>query len=177
MHAKGRYTAVETKFGWVMLVGSERGLRSVSFPEPSLESALARAAHSSRDALADAAAFGDLPVRLQRYFEGEAVEFTDTLDYGEASAFQREVWEATRLIPHGNVATYGSVAARIGRPRACRAVGTALGQNAIPIVVPCHRVVASGGGLGGFGGGLALKRSLLDLEKRRAAVASSQGLQ
>ena len=81
------------------------------------------------------------------------------------TAFQQRVWEAARRIPWGEVRTCGWLAQQGGSPRAARSVGGALGRNPIPLVVPCHRVVAAGGGLGGVGGGLALKRRLLALER------------
>ncbi len=159
-----KYTVVETRFGWVVLVGSEMGLRSVWLPQSSPAGALAKVGGAIRDAAEDPTAFGDLPERLRRYFCGEAVEFPDRLDYGKASVFQRAVWDTARSIPHGHTESYGWVAAQMGSPRASRAVGGALGQNPLSIIVPCHRVVASNGGLCGFGGGVALKKRLLDLE-------------
>lgn len=78
--------------------------------------------------------------------------------------FQRQVWEALREIPYGSTCTYGDIAARIGRPKAVRAVGHAIGQNPVSIIVPCHRVIGKDGGLTGFAGGLAVKKLLLELE-------------
>lgn len=88
------------------------------------------------------------------------------LDVG-GTPFQRAVWGAARAIPHGRTRTYGEIAAAVGRPGAARAVGQALGANPVPLLVPCHRVVAAGGGLGGFTGGLDLKARLLALEGTR----------
>ncbi len=102
---------------------------------------------------------------LQRYFRGEPVSFEDIeVDLSEATDFERNVYEATRAIPFGKVATYGQIAKAIGKPNAQRAVGQALGKNPVSIVIPCHRVVASDGSLGGFTGGLHWKRKLLRLE-------------
>jgi methylated-DNA-[protein]-cysteine S-methyltransferase len=95
------------------------------------------------------------------------VDFSDELDFNEATVFQRAVWEATRKIPYGKTHTYTWVAAQAGKPQAVRAVGQALGQNRFPIIVPCHRVTCTGGGLGGFTGGLPIKKHLLKLEKNR----------
>jgi O-6-methylguanine DNA methyltransferase len=89
------------------------------------------------------------------------------LDLCAGSEFQRRVWRALRRIPPGRTATYGQIAQAIGHPRAVRAVGGACGANPIPVLIPCHRVVAAGGGLGGFSGGLAWKRLLLAREGRR----------
>ena len=102
---------------------------------------------------------------LARYFRGEAVDFRDIpLDLDTATAFERRVYNATRRIPFGRVASYGQIARAIGNPRASRAVGQALGKNPIGIVIPCHRVVASDGSLGGYTGGIEYKRRLLRLE-------------
>jgi O-6-methylguanine DNA methyltransferase len=80
------------------------------------------------------------------------------------TAFRRRAWAALRRIPHGKTATYGDIARRVGSPKAFRAVGGACASNPLPLFIPCHRVLAGDGGLGGFGGGLKLKRRLLDLE-------------
>lgn len=99
---------------------------------------------------------------VQRYFRGEADSLRDIpVDLSDSTAFERRVYEATRRIPFGKVATYGQIAKAIGKPKAPRAVGQALGKNPIAIVIPCHRVVASDGSLGGFTGGLSWKRKLL----------------
>lgn len=108
---------------------------------------------------------------LREYAAGRRREFTFRVE-AAGTEFQRRVWRELRRIPYGETATYGEIARRIGRPGAARAVGAANGGNPIPIVVPCHRVVAAGGKLGGYGGGLSLKRRLLELE---AAGASRSG--
>lgn len=102
--------------------------------------------------------------RLKAYLSGHRTTFPDKLDLSQATHFQHEVWEKTRLIPYGETRSYAWVAEQIKKPRAMRAVGQALGKNPIPIIVPCHRVVASDGKLGGFGGGVEMKRHLLSLE-------------
>ena len=100
--------------------------------------------------------------QLEEYFSGKRREFTvDLAPMG--TAFQRAVWAALRSVPYGKVTTYGTLAAAIGRPTACRAVANAVGKNPILILLPCHRVVASGG-IGGFTGGLHRKRRLLQVE-------------
>lgn len=107
--------------------------------------------------------------QLDEYFAGERRVFTLPLA-PQGTAFQLAVWKALADIPYGETITYGELAARVGRPAASRAVGQANGANPIPIVYPCHRVVASGGRLGGYGGGLDVKRRLLALEGSAAAA-------
>ena len=103
---------------------------------------------------------------LEQYFSGVPMDFSDIpLDLEGATAFRRAVWLAARDVPWGALSTYGGLAKRMGRSSgSARAVGQALGANPIAIVIPCHRFVASDGGLGGFGAGLAWKRELLAIE-------------
>lgn len=101
--------------------------------------------------------------QLTAYFAGQLREFDLPLDFG-GTPFQHAVWEALREIPYGATCTYGDIARRIGRPKAVRAVGHAIGQNPISIIVPCHRVIGKNGSLTGFAGGLAVKEQLLRLE-------------
>lgn len=108
-----------------------------------------------------------LPARygaLARYFAGEAVDLGTLAVDVAGTTFQHRVWWALRAIPHGRVRTYSGIAADIGAPRAMRAVGSANGRNPLPVVIPCHRVVQAGHGLGGYSGGLDRKRYLLTLE-------------
>ncbi|OMF93475.1 cysteine methyltransferase [Paenibacillus sp. FSL R7-0273] len=101
---------------------------------------------------------------LERYFAGEAVSFGSLpLDLW-GTAFQQEVWKGLLQIPHGSLATYRELAVQIGRPLAVRAVGAANGQNPVPVIVPCHRVIGANGTLTGYRGGLKLKQELLALE-------------
>jgi O-6-methylguanine DNA methyltransferase len=108
-----------------------------------------------------------LEAQLDEYFDGERAEFDLPLDT-PGSAFQEQVWSELRRIPYGETISYGDLARRVGVPAGSRAVGRANGSNRIAIIVPCHRVTAAGGGLGGYGGGLTAKRTLLDLEAARA---------
>lgn len=93
------------------------------------------------------------------------MDFDDVTLAIDGTPFQMAVWRVTRAIPRGETRTYGQLAAQIGHPGSARAVGAAEGANPVPIVVPCHRVVGANGDLTGFGGGLALKRRLLELER------------
>jgi methylated-DNA-[protein]-cysteine S-methyltransferase len=106
---------------------------------------------------------------LREYLEGRRRDFS----FAWATAgtpFEERVWHEVSMIPFGRTTTYGAIAARLGQRGAARAVGTANGRNPLPLVIPCHRVVAAAGGLGGYGGGLDLKRRLLALEERVAGV-------
>jgi len=103
--------------------------------------------------------------QLDAYFAGDLYEFELPLDV-QGTEFQKRVWRQLRQIPYGETRSYGFVAGAIGAPKAVRAVGAANGRNPIPVVVPCHRVVGADGSLTGYGGGLPLKRFLLDLEAR-----------
>jgi methylated-DNA-[protein]-cysteine S-methyltransferase len=110
------------------------------------------------------AAFGDVATQLTEYFEGRRRAFELPLA-PEGTLFQLRVWNALREIPYGETVSYGELAARIGDRSAPRAVGLANGSNPLPIVIPCHRVIGSNGKLTGYGGGLAVKRRLLTLER------------
>jgi methylated-DNA-[protein]-cysteine S-methyltransferase len=159
-----RYAVVETRLGQVVIGGSDAGLRLLTLPRTSVKAVVAAIEASETAAVEDASAFGDLPLRLQRYFEGEDVELADKPDFGDASDFGIAVWSATRSIPFGETRSYAWVARQIGASKACRAVGGAMGRNPLPIIVPCHRVITGDGRLGGFGGGLDMKKQLLRLE-------------
>ncbi len=102
--------------------------------------------------------------QLTAYFGGERTSFDLPLAM-HGNAFEQKVWAALRTIPYGETASYGAVADQIGAPGAARAVGLANGRNPIAIIVPCHRVIGANGKLVGFGGGLPMKRALLDLEQ------------
>ena len=152
-----RCCEITTPIGRLRLAGDEKGLRSISFenrfpPAAPAESPL------RREEL-----FREAIVQLDAYFAGELRRFDLPLA-PEGTPFQREVWSALTAIPYGETVSYGELARRLGRPAASRAVGAANGQNPIPIVIPCHRVIGADGSLTGFGGGLAIKRRLLDLE-------------
>jgi len=166
-----KFATAQTKFGWVGMGGSEGGLAFLVLPKSSRTAVLADIKKFAPDAVEDISVFGDLPNRIRRYFNGENVSFPDKLDLDGATAFDRAVWKTTVAIPYGETRSYAWVAQQIGRARAFRAVGGALARNPFPIIVPCHRIVASSGSLGGFGGGLALKQRLLRLEAGRPGCA------
>jgi O-6-methylguanine DNA methyltransferase len=113
--------------------------------------------HEDPEALAPAL------TQLREYFSRVRHEFDLPLDV-RGTAFQKAVWAEVTRIPYGTTRAYGQIAQRIGRPRAARAVGTAVGANPLPILIPCHRVIGAGGSLTGYGGGLEVKAALLRLE-------------
>ncbi|MEU6096296.1 methylated-DNA--[protein]-cysteine S-methyltransferase [Streptomyces sp. NPDC047079] len=115
----------------------------------------------------DASPFGEAMEQLKAYFEGELREFTLELRL-HGTPFQRGVWDRLRRIPYGETRSYGELATALGNPGASRAVGLANGRNPIGIIVPCHRVIGTGGSLTGYGGGLDRKRRLLDFERGTA---------
>ena len=154
----------ETELGWMGLGFSERGLRATTLPGPSAGAVEEEIRCRGGAGPAGADEVGDWPQRLRCYARREAVSIDGGLDLEQGTPFQRDVWRALLEIPRGETRSYRWVAERVGRPRAVRAVGQAVGANPLPIVVPCHRVVRSDGSLGGFGGGLAMKKRLLNLE-------------
>jgi methylated-DNA-[protein]-cysteine S-methyltransferase len=158
-------STVESPVGDLLVAVSERGVVRLAFdPVHVLDDLAARI--SPR--VLEAPARLDLVRReLDEYFEGRRREFDMAVDLSLASGFRREVLEATARIPVGHVKTYGALAAQVGKPRAARAVGNAVGSNPVAIVVPCHRVVPAGGGVGNYGGGPERKAFLLDLEHAR----------
>lgn len=102
---------------------------------------------------------------FEDYFSGKVVNFRYPMDIEAHTLFEKKVWKAASLIPHGEVRTYKWIAEKIGVPKGSRAVGNALGKNPVPIIIPCHRVVASNGSLGGFSCGISWKKKLLAIEK------------
>lgn len=162
MDVKHYFMTLETPLGWMLLVGKDGALVEIELPKPTKAAA---AAAAPAGAVESSDGFGDLAARLRLYFSGEAVDFSDVpVAFEGLGDFEKRVLDETRKVGHGRLASYKSLAAAAGSPGAARAVGNAMRKNPVPIVVPCHRVLHSGGGLGGYGGGLDMKRHLLDLE-------------
>lgn len=166
----------ETAIGPCGLRWGERGVTGAALPERSAEATLARLRRRAPDAevqppTPEIARAAEAIVALTR---GEQADLTFVvLDYGDASALERGVWEITRAIPPGETLTYGDIARRLGDVSLSRVVGRALGANPIPIIVPCHRVVASDGKSGGFSapGGVSTKLRLLNIERAATSAA------
>lgn len=159
------YDLVDSPVGPLLVAASDRGLCRISFdPEPEAEAE--RLAHTFGVRVLRAPL--DEPRReLDEYFEGRRRAFDLRIDLGSVPDFHRVVLGELSRVPFGEVTTYGTLAAKAGRPRAARAVGTVMNRNPIPIVLPCHRVVGSTGKLVGYGGGLDRKEFLLRLEGAR----------
>jgi len=152
------YTYLDTPVGTLLLAGCrDHGLRYVSFQRG--KGAKVPESHWQRSD----APFRDAIRQLREYFRGRRTAFDLTLN-PKGTPFQLKVWRALAQIPYGATRSYAQIARRVGRPRAVRAVGLANGRNPLPIIVPCHRVIGSGGQLVGYGGGLTIKQALLQLE-------------
>jgi methylated-DNA-[protein]-cysteine S-methyltransferase len=160
------YALAPSPVGDLFLAASRRGLVEVSFPFDAIETHLERLSSRVSPRVMEAPARLDAVRRqLDEYFAGSRRKFDVPLDWALArTGFGRRVLRATARIPYGDTLTYRDVATRAGNAAAVRAAGGALGANPIPIVVPCHRVLRTGGALGGYGGGLDRKRFLLELE-------------
>ncbi len=151
------YTYLKTPIGALLAARDDRGLRRIAFERNG------RPVEPDPDWTREDAAFADAREQLHAYFEGTLRAFDLPLA-PRGTPFQLEVWNALRAIPYGQTRSYGQLARTIGSPAAVRAVGAANGANPLPIVIPCHRVIGANGSLTGFGGGMATKRFLLDLE-------------
>jgi len=154
------YSWFECPVGPLLLAGTKAGLKLVSF------AAGTRTKSPDAEWHEDGAMFTDVVDQLQSYFAGERKAFNLPLVL-EGTEFQKKVWTALQDIPYGETVSYKALAQKVGNPRAVRAVGTANGANPIPIIIPCHRVIGNDGSLTGFGGGLPLKKRLLELESRQ----------
>jgi methylated-DNA-[protein]-cysteine S-methyltransferase len=159
-----KYITFNTDMGWIGILGSAKGLLRTTLPHPSAQKAKELLGDRVKEATRSADFFDDLIKRLRTYFGGHRVSFPNELDLSQATAFQCKVWEITKLISYGETRSYTWVAEQLGKARAVRAVAKALATNPLPIIIPCHRVVAKGGKLGGYSGGVEMKRYLLWLE-------------
>jgi methylated-DNA-[protein]-cysteine S-methyltransferase len=154
------YSMFESPVGPLLLAGSRTGLQLVSFGAGN------RARRVDPEWRLDNSAFVEVVHQLQSYFAAERKNFDLALVL-EGTDFQKRVWTALRKIPYGETISYKQLAEIIGSPKAVRAVGAANGANPIPIIIPCHRVIGNDGSLTGFGGGLQLKKQLLELESHQ----------
>jgi methylated-DNA-[protein]-cysteine S-methyltransferase len=153
-----QYCYYQSPIGKLLLIGKNGELEALHFPNAPEQQQLAD------DWQYDETAFQEALKQLAEYFSGKRQQF-DLKLAPSGTAFQQRVWQELRKIPFGRTASYGEIAERIGNAKACRAVGMANSKNPIPIIVPCHRVIGKNGSLTGFGGGLEVKKQLLQLEE------------
>ena len=160
------YTTLDSPLGTLLLARTDRGLVRLAYVDFEGEDEVIEelASRISPRVLAVPRRLDETRRELDEYFKGARHQFDVPIDWRLTHGFGRRVLRATARIPYGAVSSYKQVAAAAGSPRGSRAAGNALGANPIPIVVPCHRVLHSGGGLGGYTGGLERKRLLLDVE-------------
>lgn len=159
----------ETSFGWAGLAWSNQGVRRLLLPERDRGHVERRLAALGTDA-APAGWVADLVGDIKRYFDGEAVNFDDVpLDLAGVDDFRLSIYAAAKTLKSGETTTYGGLAARAGQAGLPRETGQALGSNPIPLIIPCHRILAAGGKIGGFSapGGAVTKEKMLRLEGAR----------
>lgn len=144
----------------VTIIATPKGVKEVHFAH--VETIVRKLQHKNISYFFDSS--HPAAVELKQYFQGKRKHFDVPVDI-EGTPFQMMVWEALQSIPYGQTRSYKDVAIQIGHPKAYRAIGQACGANPVPIIIPCHRVLTSGGGLGGFSAGIEIKKALLDLER------------
>jgi methylated-DNA-[protein]-cysteine S-methyltransferase len=168
MPADVRYTHLTTPVGAILVAEAADGVLAIHF-----EGGRRQRRFDPSWRLVDPNAIGTA-VQLTEYFAGTRRTFEVRLA-PQGTAFQRRVWAAVAAIPYGRTRSYGAIATEIGAPSAVRAVGAANGKNPWPIVVPCHRVIGSDGSLTGYGGGLPIKRALLEFERGAVRLFADAG--
>jgi methylated-DNA-[protein]-cysteine S-methyltransferase len=159
-------TTFKTEWGWIELAASDNGITAIVLP-PSARTGEKNGhipADDSNSSDAAASMLDQAEQQVIEYLDGKRRDFSVPVDMSQGTPFQRRVWRAILRIPYGRVRSYQWVAEKVGGKQYARAVGMALGSNPVPIIVPCHRVIAHDGSLGGFGCGLPMKRRLLRLE-------------
>jgi methylated-DNA-[protein]-cysteine S-methyltransferase len=168
----------ETPWGWMGIAASELGIQSIVLPTSSRRAVQRQFSkvpyrNGQGEEVANAKLLQEAQTQLLEFLANRRRDLDFPIDMSHGTSFQRQVWRTIRRIPYGRVRSYRWVADRVGGPHYARAVGYALGANPVPIIVPCHRVVTSDGALGGFTGGLSIKRRLLHLEGTLTQLRSS----
>jgi len=159
------YATTDSPFGPLLLAQTRRGLVRVGLPNQNSDELLADLAERVSPRVLEApASLDEVRRELDLYFNGKLDSFDLPLDWQLSGGFRRQVLRAINRIPYGQTRNYTEMARKAGNERAVRAAGTACGSNPIPLVVPCHRVLRTGGALGGYAGGLPMKEALLQLE-------------
>lgn len=159
------YATADSPFGRLLLATTGRGVVRIGLPNQDAEQLLEDlATRVSPRVLEAPRRLDEVRRELDLYFEGKLTDFDLPLDWSLTQGFRRKAQRAIARIPYGQTRSYTEIAASAGNQRAVRAAGTACGTNPLPIVVPCHRVLRTGGALGGYGGGLPMKEALLRME-------------
>lgn len=159
------YTIFKSPIGEILATRTERGLNFMTFPKNRWQRFFSALKKDENIVLIrDDRKFSKLGNNLKAYFSGRKVQFEGEFDLRGGTDFQKKVWRAMQKIPFGQTRSYGWLARQVGGKNKARAVGATCGSNPLPIVIPCHRVLREDGGLGGYGGGLGIKRKLLKIE-------------
>ncbi len=180
------YRTLDSPLGPLLVVATERGLVRLAFPTEDTGAVLKEISSrvsprildlpTSASGAAPGGGLDEISRELDEYFRGRRRAFAVTIDWCLTGGFTRRVLEAATAIPYGDVTTYAQLATAAGSPRGARAAGSALAANPVPVVVPCHRVIQSDRGLGGYRGGREVKVLLLELEGARESAAMTDGL-
>jgi methylated-DNA-[protein]-cysteine S-methyltransferase len=161
-----RVMIFQSPWGWMGVAESSKGIRAIVLPKRSkraVESHLTKQGNGPWQQ-GNSPRLESVRGQLLDYLAGRRDAFDVPLDFSQGTSFQRQVWRTLQRVPYGKLRSYRWIAARVGGPHYARAVGNAVGANPLPIVIPCHRIVAHNASLGGFSGGLSVKRKLLSLE-------------
>jgi len=159
------YSFMETQFGPLLISSTEKGVKRIILPSADQLQRLKQ--DFKDDEVSENKTINEKAVcQLREYFKGERKKFSLSLDL-EATEFQKKVLRAVQKVSYGTTRSYKYIAEKIGRPKAVRAVGNANRNNSLPIIIPCHRIIGSDGSMTGYGGGIELKRKLLEFEKRQ----------
>ena len=160
------FATFKTSWGWVGILTSEKGIRRISLPRENEKESLELLGINAATMTRSSQNLDQVIDLIQQYFLGNPINSHIPLDFSHYPAFFIKAWNSCLEIPFGEKRSYGWVAKQCGNPRAARAAGQAMAKNPFPIIVPCHRVILGNGSLHQYGGGLAMKSNLLDMEKR-----------
>jgi O-6-methylguanine DNA methyltransferase len=171
-----RVLMFKSRWGWMGVAESERGLAAIVLPQPSKAAVAAGLGLEAADRpRVSSAGLREARRQLVQYLAGTRTSFDLPLDLSHGTNFQRRVWKTLRAIPYGELWSYRGLASRVGGVQYARAVGGAVGANPLPIVLPCHRVIAQDATIGGFSSGLPTKRRLLALEGSLSRLRKPDG--
>jgi methylated-DNA-[protein]-cysteine S-methyltransferase len=158
------YTVLDTKIGRILVTRTDKGLSNLLFHQPTWGRFFEELKKKDVVLVKSEAKFSGLKKQLNQYLSGKKIRFSEKLDLSSGTPFQQKVWKKMLKVPFGKTVSYKKLASMIGSPKKARAVGNACATNPVSLIVPCHRIIKSDGGLGGYGGGIELKKRLLKLE-------------